>query len=124
MIPESEISECPENVKSSIGNIFVNENILEENYLKIYEIDSYFCKHYKKKNPDINGCDYILFWIDVYFTEYLLALEIDEKGHIDRDLIFEEKRQEALEKIVNLLRLIQLKKTTMQTMKLAEYKHL
>ena len=77
-----------------------------------------------KKNPDINGCDYILFWIDVYFTEYLLALDIDEKGHIDRDLIFEEKRQEALEKIVNLLRLIQLKKTTMQTMKLAEYKHL
>ena len=27
-----------------------------------------------------------------------LAVEIDEKGHTDRDLIFEEKRQEALEK--------------------------
>ena len=26
------------------------------------------------------------------------AVEIDEKGHTDRDLIFEEKRQEALEK--------------------------
>ena len=32
----------------------------------------------------MNGCDCILFWIDVYFTEYLLAVEIDEKGHIDR----------------------------------------
>ena len=31
MIPESEISECPEReVKSKIGNIFVNEEILEE----------------------------------------------------------------------------------------------
>ena len=41
---------------------------------------------------------YILFKIDIYFTEYVLALEIDEKGHNDRDLISEEKRQEALEK--------------------------
>ena len=40
----------------------------------------------------------MLFRIDVYFTEYLLALEIDEKGHTDGVLIFEEKRQEALEK--------------------------
>ena len=27
-----------------------------------------------------------------------LAVEIDEKGHTDRDIIFEEKRQKALEK--------------------------
>ena len=27
-----------------------------------------------------------------------LAVEIDEKGHTDRDLIFEEKREKALEK--------------------------
>ena len=27
-----------------------------------------------------------------------LAVEIDEKGHTDRDLIFEEKRQKTLEK--------------------------
>ena len=35
--------------------------------------------------------------------------EIDEKGHTDRDFIFEEKRQKALEKnlVVNLLELIQ-----------------
>ena len=40
----------------------------------------------------------MLFRIDIYFSEYFLAVEIDEKGHTDRDLIFEEKRQEALEK--------------------------
>ena len=41
---------------------------------------------------------YVLFRIDIYFTKYCLAIEIDEKGHTDRDLIFEEKRQKALEK--------------------------
>ena len=63
----------------------------------------------KKIQVDKNGCKYILFRIDVYFNKFLLAVEIDEKGHTDRDLIFEEKRQKALEKIlvVNLLELIQ-----------------
>ena len=43
MIPESEISECPElEVKSKIENIFVNEKILEEYSVKVYEIDLYF----------------------------------------------------------------------------------
>ena len=50
MILDSEISESPENkVKSKIGNMFVNENILEEYSVKIYEIDPYFYNHYKKK---------------------------------------------------------------------------
>ena len=42
-----------------------------------------------------------MFRIDVYFTKYLLAIEVDEKNHASRDLIFEEKRQEALEKKLN-----------------------
>ena len=97
MIPESQISGCPEfEVKSKIGNIFVNEKILEEYSVKIYKIDPYFYEHYGKKiQVDENGCKYILFRIDVYFTEYLLAVE---KGHTDRDLIFEEKKQKALKK--------------------------
>ena len=37
----------------------------------------------------------------IYFTEYSLAVEIDEKGHADRDLEFEKKRHEALEKKLN-----------------------
>ena len=79
MIRGSEISECPEyEVKSKIGNIFVNEKILEEYSVKIYEIDPYFYEHYKKnKHVDENGPEYILFRIDVYFFEYLLAVKID-----------------------------------------------
>ena len=76
MTPDSEISVCSEfEVKSKIGNIFVKEKILEEYSVKIYEIDPYFYEHYEKKiQVDENGCKYILFRIDVYFTEYLLAL--------------------------------------------------
>ena len=55
-------------------------------------------KKKKKIQVDENGCEYILFRIDYYFTKYLLTVEIDEIGHTDRDLIFEKKRQEALEK--------------------------
>ena len=49
MIPESQISECPEHeVKSKTGNIFVNEKILEEHSVKIFWIDPYFYEQYKK----------------------------------------------------------------------------
>ena len=49
-IPDYEISESIEHkVKSKIGTIFVNEKILEEHSVKIYEIDPYFSEHYKKK---------------------------------------------------------------------------
>ena len=40
LIPDDEIYESIENkVKSKIGTIFVNEDILEEYSVKIYEID-------------------------------------------------------------------------------------
>ena len=67
--------------------------------VKIYKIDPYSYEHYEKQiQVDNNGHKYILFRIDIYFSEYSLAVEIDEKGHTDRDFIFEEKRQKALEK--------------------------
>ena len=82
-----------------IGKLFLNEKILEEYSVKIYEIDPYFYEHHKEKiKVDKNEHEYILFRIDVYFTEYFLAVEIDEQNHEGRDLIFEKKRQEALEK--------------------------
>ena len=98
MILDHEITKCPEHeVKSKIGNIFVNEEILEEYSVKIYEIDSYFYEHYNKKiQVDNKDQKYILFKIDIYFTKYSLAIEIDEKGHTDRDLTFEEKRQKGI----------------------------
>ena len=43
MIPESQIPDGPEHeVKSIIGNIFVNEKILEEYSVKVYESNPYF----------------------------------------------------------------------------------
>ena len=69
----------------------------------------------KKIQVDKNGKKYILFRIDICFTKYCLTVEIDEKGHTHRDLIFEQKRQKALEKnlIVHLLDLILVQKILM-----------
>ena len=36
--------------------------------------------------------------IDLYFHDYRLAIEVDEKGHKDRNINHEIERQEALEK--------------------------
>ena len=76
MISDHEISKCPEHeVKSKMGIIFVNKKILEEYSAKIYEIDPYFYEHYRKKiQTDENESKYILFRIDIYFTEYFLAV--------------------------------------------------
>ena len=100
MIPDSEIFVCPEfEVKSKIGKIFKKHNPIEEYSVSIYEIDPYFHEHYEKKmQVHENGHKYMLFRIDIDFNKCFLAVEIDEKGHIDRDIIFEGKRQEALEK--------------------------
>ena len=71
MSPDSEIPECPEfEVKSKIGKLFMYEKILEEYSFRVYKIDPFFYEHYKEKiNVDKNGCKYILFKIDVFFTE-------------------------------------------------------
>ena len=130
MIPDFEIPKCPDfEVKSKIGIVFKNQNLLEECSIKIYEIDSYFYEHYEKnENVDGNVCKYMLFRIDNYFIEYFLAVEIDEKGHTDRNIIFEEKRQEALEKKLGC-KLIRIntsnaKKVMISIMRLVMYKHL
>ena len=100
MIPDSEIPACQQfEVKSKIGKLFMNEKVLEEYSVKIYEIDPFFYEHHKEKiKVDKNGHEYTLFRIDVYFTEYFLAVEIYEQNHEGRELIFEKKRQEVLEK--------------------------
>ena len=49
-IPDYEISVAIEHVvKSKIGTIFANEDMLQEKSVRIYEIDLYFSEHYKKK---------------------------------------------------------------------------
>ena len=126
MTPDSDVSECVElKIKSKIGKIFVNKKILEEYCVSIYEIDPYFYEHYERK-VDENGHDYILFRTDVDFIEYNLAVEADEKEHVDSDLFFEKKDTKRQKKILDviLLDLILVKKIKTQTMKLVEYKHL
>ena len=50
MIPDSQMPKFPEfEVKSKIGKIFKNQNLLEEYFVKIYEIEPYFYEHYEKK---------------------------------------------------------------------------
>ena len=126
MISESEILECPEHgVESEIKNIFVNETILKEYSVKIYESDPYFYEHYKEKIQDSkNEHEYILFRINFYFIEYFWAVEIDEKA-ILTVILFLRKKEKALEKnlVVNLLELMQVK-VMMKIMKLVECKHL
>ena len=83
-IPDYKISVSIEHkVKSKIGTIFVNEDIL----------DLYFSENYKKRiQADNNGQQYMLFRFI-----YICCLN----GHTDRDLEFEKKRQETLEKKLN-----------------------
>ena len=52
----------------------------------------------KKKKTDKNDHKYILFRIGIYFTKYFLAIEIDEKGHTDREITFEEKKTRSVRK--------------------------
>ena len=69
MIPESQISGCPEfEVKSKIGNIFVNEKILEEYSVKIYKIDPYFYEHYGKKYKLMK------MGVNIYYLELIFIL--------------------------------------------------
>ena len=131
MIPDSEISKCPEfEVKSKIGKLLMNEKSFEEYSVKIYEIDPYFYEHHKEKiKVDKTACEYILFRTDVYFIECFLAVEIDEQNHASKDLIFgEKKRQEALKNnlTANLLELTQVMqiRVMIQIMKSVKYKYL
>ena len=88
-------------VKSKIKKIFKNHNPFEEYSVKIYKIEPYFYEQHEKHiQVDDQKRKYTLFKIDFYFSEYSFAVEIDKKG-VDRDLIFEIKRQKALEKKLN-----------------------
>ena len=88
-------------VKSKIGRIFVKKDIFEKNLSGFMKLTLILVSIIKKIQVDDNDQKYILFRIDIYFTKYCLAKEIDEKGHTDRDVEFEIKKQEALEKKLN-----------------------
>ena len=105
MIPGYEIPEGPEHeVKSKIANIFANEKILPEYSVKIYKIDPYFCEHYKeKKQVDKNGCECVLFRIDVCFAE--CRQKLMKKNIMTEALLLKRKDKKFYKKklVVNLL---------------------
>ena len=69
MIPDSEIPKCPGfEVKLKIRKIFKNHNFLEEYSVKVYEIDSYFYKHYEKKYK------LIIMGANIYYLELIFTL--------------------------------------------------
>ena len=119
MIPDFEITKCPEHeVKSKIGTIFVNKKILEEYSVKIYEIDPYFYEHYEKKYKLIK------MGVNIYYLE-LMFISINfyqqqklMKKDILTEILFLKKKDKKHQKknlIVNLLELILVKGTMMQT---------
>ena len=117
MIPESEISESLEyEVKSKIGNIFVNEKMLEEYSVKTYEIDPYFYQHYKKKLMKMD--------VNTYYSELMfIFLNIFQLQKLMKILRRKDKKRQKKNLVVNLLELIQVS-VLMKIMKLVEYKHL
>ena len=126
MISDSKIREFPEHeIKSKIGNTFVNEKILEENSIKIYEIDPYFYEHYRKKYKSMK------MGVNIYHLELMLILlNISQpqklmKKVILTETLFLKRKDKSHQKenlVVNLLELIQVKKAMMHIMKLLQYK--
>ena len=97
--------------------------MLEEYSVEICKSDPYFYEHYGKKiQVDENGRKYILFRIDIYFTEYVLAVELMKKFILTETLRLMGKDKKHLKKrlFVNLLELIRIKKAMMQTFKPVE----
>ena len=77
MIPDFE-------VRSKIQKIFNRYNPFEEYSVRIYKIDPYFYEQYEKYiQVEDNERKYILFKIDIYFSECSLAVEIDKKMLIE-----------------------------------------
>ena len=69
MISDSEIPKCPEfEVKSKIGKIFKNHNLLEEYSVRIYKIDPYFYQHYQKKKYKLIIMGANIYYLELIFT--------------------------------------------------------
>ena len=61
-------------VRSKVRKIFKNHNLLEVYSVRIYKSDPYFYEQYENNiQVDNNEHKYILFKIDIYFSEFSLA---------------------------------------------------
>ena len=79
------------------------EHLKKKKYLKnillgFMKLTLILVSNIKKIQVEENDKEYILLRIDIYFSKYCLAVEIDEKRHTDRDLIFEQKKTRGIRK--------------------------
>ena len=130
MIPNSEISVCPEfEVKSKVGKIFKKHNPIEEYSVRIYEIDPYFYEHYEKKYKLIK------MGVNIYYLELIFILvsvfqqqKLMKKDILTEILFLRKKGKKHYKKylVVNLLELIQVmqKVVMIQIVRLMVQKHL
>ena len=88
-------------VRSTISKIFKTHNPLLKYSVRIYKIDPFFDERFEEiiQIDDSKG-KYILFKIDIYFSESSLAVEIDKKN-VHKAQKQKVKRQKALEKKLN-----------------------
>ena len=63
------------------------------------------------------------YFIDLYFPEHKLEIEIDENGHIDRSKIKEQKREDTIKNLsITLIRINPDKDVLTYSMKYLKYK--
>ena len=109
MISDCKILKCPEfEVKSKIGNIFKNQNppnILLRFTKLIFIFMNIVKKKYKLMKTVVNVYYLeLIFILEGCFIDFL-AVEIDEKGHTDKYIIFEKKDKKNYKKnlVANIL---------------------
>ena len=109
--------------------MFVNEKILKEYSVKIYEINPYFYKHYRKKKK----FKLMKMGVNIYYLELMFILlnisqpqKLMKKVILTETLFFSRKEKKHKKKnlVVKILELLRVRKAMMQTMKLVEYNHL
>ena len=63
------------------------------------------------------------YFIDLYFPEHKLGIEIDENNHLDRSNLKEQKREETIKHLaISLIRINTDKKVLTYSMKYLKYK--
>ena len=81
-------------VRVKINKIFKNHNPLEKYSVKIYKIDPYFYEQHEKYiKVDDNNHKYISFKIDIYFSEYSLAVQYRLKKIIKIRILFLKEKE-------------------------------
>ena len=111
MIPDSEIPKYQEfEVKSKIGKTLKNIISLKNILLRFIKMILIFINIVTKKiQTDKNECNYILFRIDIYFSEFFQQYKLMKKDITIETLFSKKKDKKHQQKnlVVNLLELIQ-----------------